>query len=115
MAREALRRDPEIEAALDDAWVSCCDAGNKMSRDAYFCMMRKLYLLTVLEEGDGELDVKECERAMTEGWAEDAGGHEFLYCDGFRNAWFQLAGARHSTNERHSNPSVRRILTRFVC
>ena len=61
------------------------------TRGAYDAMMRRLYLLSLVEEGSAEIDVEECVRASEEGWADDAGGQPYLDAAGFKRCFFQLA------------------------
>ena len=58
--RDQLRDDPQVVAALDQAWLSVVPPGRTvMHRKVYYSFSRKLYLVSILQEAEetGEVDV----------------------------------------------------------
>ena len=90
LAREALKSDPKLKAAIETAWHACSQGSVLLSREGYFTMMRKLYLCLTLDDGQ-QPDSYECLRFMQRDWARDAGGRAHLTRSEFEEAWFQLA------------------------
>ena len=90
LAREALRTDPVVARALDTAWNACTQGAATLSREAYFTMMRKLYLAVTLDEGL-DPNSNECMSIMERDWARDAGYKGHLTRHDFEHAWFQLS------------------------
>ena len=96
VARERLRDDKSVVAALDDAWDRLRAArggadGTAILRDQYGTLSRKLYLLFKAQRFDGYLDAEECEAECERDWATDACGKAELTRADFDRAFFQLA------------------------
>ena len=98
-ARELLRTNPVVVAAIDDAW-SCLvgPTRNTLSRMTYYTMSRKLYLAALVHDAEdtGEVDVElidsiECTGTISTDWETDAGGKEALDRNDFHACLFQLA------------------------
>jgi hypothetical protein len=51
MARDALKSDPAVQAAIATAWQACSQGNVLLSKEGYFTMMRKLYLSLTLDDG----------------------------------------------------------------
>ena len=99
-AREKLRKDPAIIAAMDRAWDSLVPHGRTtMPRKTYFTMARKLYLAAIVQDAEesGEVDVRlveprEAARSIDDDWQADAGPDQSsLGRDDFYRTIFQLA------------------------
>merc|ERR1719327_288638 len=89
--REKLRHNPEVVAALEAAWKSCCPAGQaSISREQYGEMIRKLYLVLKAQAAEGDFDADDCLASADEDWQSDARGKDHLDKDDFFKCWFQL-------------------------
>ena len=51
LAREALKSEPKLKAAIATAWDACSQGSVLLSKEGYFTMMRKLYLCLTLDDG----------------------------------------------------------------
>lgn len=97
-AREQLRTNPSVVAALDELWDSCVPfGGTLMERSLYYTMSRKLYLAAVVEDAEdaGEVDVSlidagECMSTTDADWLDDSGGKAHLTREDFHRCIFQL-------------------------
>ena len=92
--RNSLKTDPDVQKALTEAWDACstaCGSREGLNFDSYAVMCRKLYLAGKLDEGDADIDPKDCLENIKEDWKDDAGGAQLLNEDLFRKCWFQLA------------------------
>ena len=78
VAREALRKNIQVEAAVLDAWDNICVASGSgdeiMTYTTYEAMSRKLYLLFQSWEMEGYIDASEVSASVEADWADDAGG-----------------------------------------
>ena len=98
VAREALRTNPSVVAALDDAWNRCVPLGKtKMTRSLYYTFARKLYLAAVLNEAQAEreldlelIDARECMRSTEADWKADVHGKDYLTREEFHRSLFQF-------------------------
>ena len=98
VAREALRTNPSVVAALDDAWNRCVPLGKtKMTRSLYYTFARKLYLAAVLNEAQAEreldlelIDAHECMRSTEADWKADVQGKDYLTREEFHRSLFQF-------------------------
>ena len=93
LAREQLKTDPAVEAALQAAWAKILPSlrAATMGRDEYVVMYRLIYLLLKSRAGEKDFDPADCMSALEEDWQEDSGGKGFLDFADFRRSWFQLA------------------------
>ena len=94
--RAALRKDPQVSRALNEAWSACTRAAgltesDVLTKEHYMEMSRKLYLASKVEESAADIEALECVQAAHADWQEDSrDGHGLSESD-FHNCWFQLA------------------------
>lgn len=71
-AREKLRRDPAVVAALEKAWAALVPEGSEgMDKQMYWDTFRKLYLYMMLGEVP---DPHDCFQSVSKDWLEDSQG-----------------------------------------
>lgn len=94
--REALKVHPTVEAAIEEAWlaftsdhVASAASERFMTKDRYFSMARRIYLVQQLTAGN-DLEPRRCIEAATTDWLNDAAGKEYMDFDDFKKAFFQL-------------------------
>ena len=96
-ARDALRTDPLVIAALDDAWSAATAAagssgGDAIDFDGYMALSRKLYLACFAENSDSKIDPNEFRSGAEDEWLVDSADTPgYLSKDAFMKSWFELA------------------------
>ena len=98
VVREALRGDPDVRAALAEAWEACSQQADCINWPTYFAMARKTFLALELsvEFGSGKgfergrADASECVRDIQSDFSRDGGDKGYLTRGEFEDSWFQL-------------------------
>ncbi|KAL1521903.1 hypothetical protein AB1Y20_021553 [Prymnesium parvum] len=91
VARDQLKSDPFVEAALRAAWERLVPAeSDRMERAAYDRMYRLIYLALHAEDAEG-IHPEDCMAGVEDDWAEDSRGKGHLLYADFARSWFQLA------------------------
>lgn len=73
------------------AQQALAELANGLTKHAYTIMMRKLYLLTKLRDGETDFNMRDFLNTTEEDWIDDAGPDAtVLDGAGFKRAWFQL-------------------------
>ena len=95
-ARDALRTDPLVIAALDDAWSAATAAAGSpyanIDFDGYMALSRKLYLACFAENSDSKIDPNEFRSGAEDEWLVDSADTPgYLSKDAFMKSWFELA------------------------
>ncbi|KAL1503273.1 hypothetical protein AB1Y20_011328 [Prymnesium parvum] len=95
VAREALRSEESVQAAMQYAWDTLTthtgEGGGLISRADYTTMCRKIYLVIKAREYEADFDPMDCLEYVAADWFEDSKGKTHLDRAAFFSCLFELA------------------------
>jgi hypothetical protein len=94
-ARQSLRHHKDVEAILDQMWVSAArhhdkDNGNSLDKEEYRGVHQRMLRACIEQEEDMEMSPEEMEEAFDDDWEMDSGGDGAVDKHDFLDSVFQL-------------------------